>query len=122
MQCKYLAPISLVAIHIAAVGHAETIDVENDSRMAQYINKRMTLTMLCEKAIGPAWYQSARAIGLVKLSNMVGMTKQEAHKMISDADKRLRNDPRLPDLQDKADPLRCMTMLNDLDFEYADIK
>jgi hypothetical protein len=114
------AALALVAS--MTVAHADMTYTENDHRTAEYINKRMTLTILCEKAIGPAWYQSSRSMGMIRLLKMPGMTKKEAHRLISEIDQRLHNDSRLAEMQKNASAEKCMTMLNDLDFEYGDLE
>lgn len=114
------AVLALIASTVAA--HAEITYTENDHRTAVYINKRMTLTILCEKAMGPSWYQSSRSMGMIRLLKMPGMTKKEAHRLISEIDKRLHNDSRLAEMQKNASAEKCMTMLNDLDFEYGDLE
>ena len=99
---------------------AHASDLGDDQRTAQFVNKLMTATMLCEKAVGRAHYQAARTMAVASLTKYLG--DAEAHKAVKGIEDRLKNDPRMAKIQKNADANKCLETMNDLYFEYGDLK
>lgn len=88
-------------------------------RTVDFINKLMSTTMLCEKAIGRAQYQAAREIGLSRFTEFAG--RKKASEYVKEIEQRFSTDPRMKKMQQTADRNKCMERINDIYFEYSDL-
>jgi len=87
--------------------------LSNAEEKAAVMSQLMTVTYICQDAVGLSHYQAARQVALAGLTAYVG--RDEAVKLVKDADAKLKREG--GKYRSNANPQRCIETINQLYFE-----